>query len=383
MSESDARSPAPDTKQSGGELASHDRPARQARTRSMVLIGMAIVGLFLILLVAGILPRIRNQRELAAAAQKVQSALPQVYVIRPQPAAEAGLSLAATTQAIQDSIIYARTSGYLRKRYVDIGDRVTAGQLLAEVDSPEIEQQLRQAKADLQQSERNRDLQKANLDLAKVTMARYEAADAEGAVAKQALDQSVSTYRTAQAAVAAAEANVESNRANVQRLQEMTSFQRVLAPFNGTVIQRNVDVGALITAGSPVNNTAVAPSSVAGGASGLFEIAQIDTLRVFVNVPQVYAATLKVARGRSWPRSTSPTQRTGCLRECSSTSPSRSAPPARTGGSRPPRSSSTRKAPAWRSWERETSCIFKTWCSAETSGPRSTSRPDCRAMKPS
>ncbi len=294
MSESGAPSPVPDARQSGGELASHDRPARRARTRNMVLIGMAIVGLFLILLVAGILPRIRNQRELAAAAQKVQSALPQVYVIRPQPAAEAGLSLAATTQAIQDSIIYARTSGYLRKRYVDIGDRVTAGQLLAEVDSPEIEQQLRQAKADLQQSERNRDLQKANLDLAKVTMARYEAADAEGAVAKQALDQSVSTYRTAQAAAAAAEANVESNRANVQRLQEMTSFQRILAPFNGTVIQRNVDVGALITAGSPVNNTAVAPSSVTGGASGLFEIAQIDTLRVFVNVPQVYAPTLKV-----------------------------------------------------------------------------------------
>src|SRR3989475_7786444 len=294
MSESAARSPAPETKQSGGELPPHDRPARRARTRSMVLIGLAIVGLFLILLVAGILPRIRNQRELAAAAQKVQTALPQVYVIRPQPAAEAGLSLNATTQAIQDSIIYARTSGYLRKRYVDIGDRVTAGQLLAEVDSPEIEQQLRQAKADLQQSERNRDLQKANLDLAKVTMARYEAADAEGAVAKQALDQSVSTHRTAQAAVAAAEANVESNRANVQRLQEMTSFQRIVAPFNGTVIQRNVDVGALITAGSPVNNTAVAPASVTGGASGLFEIAQIDTLRVFVNVPQGYAPTLKV-----------------------------------------------------------------------------------------
>ena len=260
----------------------------------MAVIGMAIVALFLILLVAGIVPRIRNQRELTAAAQKIQSALPQVYVIRPQPAVEAGLSLAATTQAIQDSIIYARTSGYLRKRYVDIGDRVTTGQILAEIDSPEIEQQLRQAKADLQQSERNRDLQKANLDLARVTMARYEAADAEGAVAKQALDQSVSTYRTAQAALAAAEANVESNRANVQRFQEMTAFQRVLAPFNGTVIQRNVDVGALITAGSPVNNTAVAPSSVTGAASGLFEIAQIDTLRVFVNVPQVYAPTLKV-----------------------------------------------------------------------------------------
>jgi len=294
MSESEARSPLPDTTRSGGEFAAPDRPARRARTRSMVFIGIAILGLFLILLVAGIVQRIRNQRELTAAAQKIQSALPQVYVIRPQAAAEAGLSLAATTQAIQDSIIYARTSGYLRKRYVDIGDRVTTGQLLAEIDSPEIEQQLRQAKADLQQSERNRDLQKANLDLARVTMARYEAADAEGAVAKQALDQSVSTYRTAQAAVAAAEANVESNRANVQRFQEMTAFQRVLAPFNGTVIQRNVDVGALITAGSPVNNTAVAPSSVTGAASGLFEIAQIDTLRVFVNVPQVYASTLKV-----------------------------------------------------------------------------------------
>src|SRR6266852_5950032 len=293
MSESEAPSPVPDENEGGGELTPHDRPARRARTRTMVLIGIAIVGLFLILLVAGILPRIRTQRELAAAAQKVQTALPQVYVIRPQPAAEAGLSLAATTQAIQDSIIYARNSGYLRKRYVDIGDEVVKDQLLAEVDSPEIQQQLRQARADLQQSERNRDLQQANLELAKVTMARYEAADAEGAVAKQALDQSVSTYRTAQAAVAAAEANVESNRANVQRLQEMTSFQRILAPFNGTVIQRNVDVGALITAGSPVNNTAVAPSSVTGGASGLFEIAQIDTLRVFVNVPQVYAPTLK------------------------------------------------------------------------------------------
>src|SRR5438132_2628137 len=258
----------------------------------MMLIGIGIVCFFLLLLAIGVIPRLRNDQALTMAAQKAQNNVPQVYVIRPEPAAEAGLSLAATTQGIQDSITNARTSGYLRKRYVDIGDRVTAGQLLAEVDSPEIEQQLRQAKADLQQSERNRDLQKANLDLAKVTMARYEAADAEGAVAKQALDQSVSTHRTAQAAVAAAEANVESNRANVQRLQEMTSFQRILAPFNGTVIQRNVDVGALITAGSPVNNTAVAPSSVTGAPSGLFEVAQIDTLRVFVNVPQVYAPTL-------------------------------------------------------------------------------------------
>ena len=218
---------------------------------------------------------------------------PNVYVIRPEAAGETDLSLAATTQAIQDAVIYARTSGYLRKRYVDIGDRVTAGQLLAEIESPEVYQQLQQAHADLQQAEKNLDLQKANLDLARTTLARYEAADAEEAVAKQAVDQSVSAHRTAQASVAATEANVKSNKANVQRLQELTSFQRVLAPFNGTVIQRNVDVGALITAGSPTNNTAAAPTSVTGGANGLFEIAQIDALRVFVNIPQAYAPNVK------------------------------------------------------------------------------------------
>ncbi len=273
---------------------SGNRSAPRARTRTVIAIGIGAAVLFLALLLVGVLPRVRNQRELAIAAQTVQAAAPEVYVIRPEPAVGADLSLAATTQAIQDAIIYARTSGYLSKRHVDIGDSVKAGQLLAEIASPEIDQQLRQGRADLRQSERNLDLQKANLDLARATMGRYEAADAEGAVAKQAVDQSVSAYRTAQAAVAAAEANVQSNRANVQRLQELTSWQRVLAPFSGAVIQRNVDVGALITAGSPVNNTAVAPSSVTGGANGLFEVAQIDSLRVFVNVPQAYAPNVKV-----------------------------------------------------------------------------------------
>ncbi len=273
---------------------SGSRSAPRARTRTVIVIGVGALVLFLVLLLVGVVPRVRNQRELVIAAQTAQTAAPEVYVIRPEPASGADLSLAATTQASQDSIIYARTSGYLSKRYVDIGDSVKAGQLLAEIASPEIDQQLRQGQADLQQSEKNLDLQKANLDLARATMGRYEAADAEGAVAKQAVDQSVSAYRTAQAAVAAAEANVQSNRANVQRLQELTSFQRVLAPFGGAVIQRNVDVGALITAGSPVNNTAVAPSSVTGGANGLFEVAQIDSLRVFVNVPQVYAPNVKV-----------------------------------------------------------------------------------------
>src|SRR5438309_6300786 len=284
----------PEPERDGRELARDDPPARRVRTRTIVFIGVGTLAFFLVLLAVGAVPRLRQQRELAVATQRAQSTAPEVYVIRPEPASDADLSLAATTQAIQDAIIYARTSGYLRKRYVDIGDRVTAGQLLAVIDSPEIDQQLRQAKADLRQSEKGLDLQRANLDLARATLGRYQAADAEGAVAKQAVDQSVAAYRTAEAAVAAAEATVESNRANVQRLQDLTTFERVLAPFNGTVIQRNVDVGALITAGSPTNNTAVAPTSITGGANGLFEVAQIDALRVFGNIPQAYAPTVKV-----------------------------------------------------------------------------------------
>ncbi len=265
----------------GTERTPEVRLPPRIRTRTMIIIGIGILGLFLLLLAVGVVSRVMNHRELVAAAQKVQTTVPEVYVIRPEPASEADLSLAATTQGIQDTIIYARTSGYLRKRYVDIGDHVTAGQLLAEIQSPEIDQQLRQAQANLQQSEKNLDLQKANLDLARVTMERYKAADAEEAVAKLTVDQNVTAHSTAQAAVAAAEATVRSNQANVQYFRDLVSFQRVLAPFNGTVIQRNVDVGALITAGSPINNTAVAPSSVTGAATGLFEIAQIDAIRVF------------------------------------------------------------------------------------------------------
>jgi len=259
----------------------------------MTAMGIALLVLFLIFFAIGVIPRVRNTRALASAAEDARNAVPAVYVFQPTAATDVGLTLAATTQAFQDSIIYARTSGYLKRRFVDIGDGVKAGQLLAEIESPEVNAQLRQAQANLLQSEKTLDLQIANRDLAKVTMDRYVAADAEKAVAVEAVDQSVATYRTAQASVAAAEATVESNRATVQQYVDLTSFQRVVAPFGGTVIQRNVDVGALITAGSPTNNTAVAPTNLSGAPNGLFEVAQIDKLRVFVNVPQVFAPNVR------------------------------------------------------------------------------------------
>jgi membrane fusion protein, multidrug efflux system len=264
------------------------------RSRTIATLGGTMLLFLIVLLVVGAVPRVRGSRALSAAAEDVRTAVPAIYVVQPAHAADADLSLAATTQAFQDAIVYARTSGYLSRRHVDIGDRVRAGQLLAEIASPEIDQQLTQARADLQQAEKSLDLQNATLELARVTMARYQAADAERAVAKEAVDQSVAAVKTAQAAVAAAEATVASNMANVRRLLELTSFERVVAPFAGTIIQRNVDVGALITAGSPTDNTSVAPTSISGAASGLFEVAQIDELRVFVNVPQAYAASVNV-----------------------------------------------------------------------------------------
>jgi RND family efflux transporter MFP subunit len=270
-----------------------DPPVRRASSRTMIVIGTACLSVFLIFLVVGVLHRRSESRALAAAAQRATSAVPGVYVFQPASAPASDLVLAGTTQAIQDAIIYARTSGYLTRRHVDIGDRVRQGQLLADIESPEVEQQLSQSRANLVQSEKNLELQHATLELARTTMERYKAADAEKAVAIEAVDQSVGAFRTAQAAVAAAEANVLSNQANVRQLEQLTSFQRVLAPFAGTVIQRNVDVGALITAGSPTDNTAVAPTSVTGAPNGLFEIAQTDRLRVFVNVPQAFAPNVR------------------------------------------------------------------------------------------
>jgi RND family efflux transporter MFP subunit len=271
------------------EHAAEQRPAPRARTRTMFVIAVGILSLFVVLLTVGAIERTRTDRQLKAAAQTVQNTSPQVSVIRPEPATSSDLTVAATTQAMQDTIVYARTTGYLTRRHVDIGDHVKAGQLLAEIASPEIDQQLRQAEAELQQSQKNLDLQNATLDLARTTMTRYTSADADNAVAKQLVDQSVVAVKTGQAAVAAAEATVASSAANARHFQELTSFERITAPFAGTIIQRNVDVGALIVAGSPTNNTAAAPSSVTGGANGLFEVAQIDWLRVFVNVPQAYA----------------------------------------------------------------------------------------------
>ncbi|MBV8867219.1 MAG: efflux RND transporter periplasmic adaptor subunit [Acidobacteriaceae bacterium] len=229
----------------------------------------AILGLLfaLVLLAAlvtfGILPRVRARQVLRD--QTNRSAEPAVSVVRPTrglPAEE--VVLPGNIQAFIDAPIYARTNGYLRRWYFDMGAHVSKGQLLADIESPEIDRQLQQAKDDVRTAQ-------ANLELAEITETRYVDLFKTDSVAKQDVDNAVQT-------AAARKATLQSAQANVARLQEMVDFERVYAPFNGVITARNTDIGQLIDSGS------------AGGMTReLFHIAAIDRLRVFVQVPQTYS----------------------------------------------------------------------------------------------
>jgi RND family efflux transporter MFP subunit len=176
--------------------------------------------------------------------------------------------LPANVQAFADAPIYARTNGYLKRWYVDIGGHVKAGQLLAEIDTPEINQQLRQARADLGTAE-------ANLNLSRITTDRYAGLLKTDSVSKQDADNAAGDF-------AAKGATVQSAQANVRRLEELQSFEKIYAPFDGVITARNTDVGALINSGSST-----------GLRSELFHISQPDKLRVYVNVPQAYSQAAK------------------------------------------------------------------------------------------
>jgi RND family efflux transporter MFP subunit len=171
--------------------------------------------------------------------------------------------LPGNTQAFTDTPIYARTNGYLRRCYFDIGSHVKAGQLLAEIETPEVDQQLQQAQADLATAQ-------ANYSLARSTAARWQFLMKSDSVSKQETDEKLSDLD-------AKKAIVDSASSNVRRLQETQGFQKVYAPFSGVITARNVDTGALISAGA---NTP---------ARELFHLASINTLRVYVNVPEVYS----------------------------------------------------------------------------------------------
>jgi RND family efflux transporter MFP subunit len=252
------------------------------RRRRVLLAGIAVV--FVLLAVAGLVPRLRLWHRLAANAQAVKDSVPRVTTARPQRApAVVDVPLPGTTEPLLTTGIYARTDGYLMARYVDIGDHVTAGQLLADIASPEVDQQLNQARATLAQGKANVVRFQADLDLARTTAKRFVGIGV-GAVTQQEIDDRTTAAATAAKAVDAAQATVRANQADVDRLEQLTGFERVYAPFDGVITVRNVDPGSLITSGSTQQTTQ------------LFSIAQVDTLRIFVFVPQAYAFDVRVGQ---------------------------------------------------------------------------------------
>lgn len=189
--------------------------------------------------------------------------IPSVAVVHAtRGAKQEELSLPGNIQAFADAPVYARTNGYLKKWYFDIGSRVRSGDLLAEIEAPELDQQVVQAKADLATAQ-------SNLKLAETTMNRYQSLVKLDAIPKQDVDNAVGAYRSGLSIV-------ESQTANLKRLEQLVAYEKVYAPFDGIITARNTDVGQLVNAGN------------GGSAQELFHIASASTLRIFVSVPQLY-----------------------------------------------------------------------------------------------
>ncbi len=252
-------------------MSNHE--AGQAPPRLTLSLGIAIglviccvAGAIAYSVVTGLASRARAATTLKQ--QTLEMAVPAVSVIHPKRGAMTEeVVLPGNAQAYVATPIFARTNGYLSKWYFDIGARVKSGQLLAEIETPEIDRQLDQARADLATAQ-------ANLDLAKTTADRYQALFKSDSVAKQDVEDKVGDLH-------AKKAMVDSASYNVKRLEETQRFQKVYAPFDGVITARNVDYGALINAG--------------GNAPGkeLFDIASTSQLRVYVNVPQMYSRDVK------------------------------------------------------------------------------------------
>lgn len=234
-----------------------EEPSISGRKAALIVLLLLIISILFAL--AGIVPRLRARSTLRQ--QTNALAAPSVVVARPQlgtPSQE--VVLPGNIQAYTDSGIYARTDGYLKKWYFDIGARVKKGQLLAVIESPEIDQQLAQAKADLATAQ-------TNANNARIQAVRYQNLLKSNAVSKQDTDTFVTQ-------AASTSAQVKSAQANVQRLEQLVGFEKIYAPFDGTITARNVDIGTLIQAGT---------------GKELFHLSQENVLRVYVNVPQIYS----------------------------------------------------------------------------------------------
>ncbi|MEY2393719.1 MAG: hypothetical protein QOF94_64 [Acidobacteriaceae bacterium] len=252
-----------DARRIGGQaLPLNDMEVGKRRRKPWLVLGIALIAVAAIF-GWGVWSRVRARTALNS--ETAQVARQAVSVVSPKQTAPAQeIILPGNVQPFIASPIYSRTNGYLKKWYVDIGTRVTQGQLLAVIETPEVDQQL-------QQSISNLNTAKANLALAETTKNRYQGLLQDNAVSQQDVDNAVGTYN-------ANRATVEANQANVRQLQTLQSFEKIYAPFSGVITARNIDIGDLINSGSS-----------GGVKTDLFHISQPGTLRVYVNVPEEYS----------------------------------------------------------------------------------------------
>jgi RND family efflux transporter MFP subunit len=239
-----------------------DVPRRRSRGGLIIVVIVLVAGA--LSAVWGIAARERALTDLTRETREMSVVT--VAVTHPAKAtASEEVSLPGNIQAFTDAAIFARTAGYLKKRYADIGSTVKAGQILAEIDTPDVDQQLLQARADLASAQ-------ANARLAQTTAERYQDLIKTDSVSRQDLDNATGGYEAKKAAVLSADANVK-------RLEALQKFRTIYAPFDGVITARNTDIGALIGSGT--------------GAKELFHIAAMDKLRIYVSVPQIYSGAVR------------------------------------------------------------------------------------------
>ena len=254
------------------------RPGRRGLTWSAT----AAAVLFACLVAAGVLPRLLGQSAMRAAARAFDQTPAHVTVVHAERSAGgSSLELPGSVQPLQETDVYARANGYVRKWTFDIGARVRKGEVMAELEIPDIDQELRQAQAAAHQADAQIRQAQTQLELARVTNQRYAALGPSGVVTQQEVDQYKAGYDAQQANVAAAQAAYGSAMANEERLRDLESFGVIVAPFDGVVTARTAEVGQLVTAGT-------------GAVRPLFKVAEVDTVRVFVEVPQLYAGGITV-----------------------------------------------------------------------------------------
>ncbi|WP_263384126.1 efflux RND transporter periplasmic adaptor subunit [Granulicella arctica] len=315
------------------EQVAHDREVQQEFDKKkhqkhrnwgkiLLWVGVGVVAMLLIFLL-GYLPHRAEKKKADAAAKQRDEEQPKVQVIQVKRSHAPGeLTVPGTTSAQTEAYLYARANGYLKKRYVDIGDHVKKGQLMALIDAPDLDQQVQQAREQLRQAEAQQVQQEATLALNRVTYERWRTLVAKGVFSRQDGDQREADFLAQRAVVGSAERNVESYRANLARAIALQSYERITAPFDGVVTQRNTDVGALVgasgsasmmpmdssqsstggtasvgssnTSGSSGNSSqAASPSTGSAQGGAIFGVAQFDTLRILVSVPEGYASSIQ------------------------------------------------------------------------------------------